>query len=165
MASVYQVLARPGKARGATASDYLARHIEADSVELERGSWGARGDFSMWENERTAWTWTRLRALEENFWRAARRAITDERLHFILAQAARELLLAQSSDWPFIITTGDAADYAEKRFREHVSAAENLVAGLEVPELVGPASHLAEDLARQDRLFPDIMTTLASQLV
>jgi len=31
----------------------------------------------------------------------------------------RELLLAQSSDWPFLVTTGQAADYAVERFRSH----------------------------------------------
>ena len=34
-------------------------------------------------------------------------------------QATRELLLAQSSDWPFLVTTGQAADYAVERFRSH----------------------------------------------
>src|SRR5438309_4697575 len=34
-------------------------------------------------------------------------------------QAMRELLLAQSSDWPFLVTTGQAADYAVERFRAH----------------------------------------------
>ena len=32
----------------------------------------------------------------------------------------RELMLAQSSDWPFLVTTGQAADYAVERFRSHV---------------------------------------------
>ena len=32
----------------------------------------------------------------------------------------RELRLAQSSDWPFLVTTGQAADYAVERFRSHV---------------------------------------------
>src|SRR2546426_2069653 len=34
-------------------------------------------------------------------------------------QAVRELLLTQSSDWPFLVTTGQAADYAVERFRSH----------------------------------------------
>ena len=37
-----------------------------------------------------------------------------------LQQAARELLLAQSSDWAFLMTTGGAAPYAEKRTRNHL---------------------------------------------
>ena len=37
-----------------------------------------------------------------------------------LNQAARELLLAQSSDWAFIMTTGTMVEYAEKRTKEHI---------------------------------------------
>jgi len=37
-----------------------------------------------------------------------------------LKQAARELLLAQSSDWAFIITTGTMVQYAVKRFKDHI---------------------------------------------
>jgi 1,4-alpha-glucan branching enzyme len=37
-----------------------------------------------------------------------------------LAQAARELLLAQSSDWAFIMKTGTMVDYAIRRTKEHI---------------------------------------------
>ena len=37
-----------------------------------------------------------------------------------LNQLARENLLLQSSDWPFLITTWQAKDYATDRFNEHV---------------------------------------------
>ena len=37
-----------------------------------------------------------------------------------LNQAARELLLAQSSGWAFIMTTGTMIEYAEKRTKEHI---------------------------------------------
>ena len=95
------------------------------------GSWGANGDCSMWLSDQTAWTWERLWPLEEAFWDVApARARVAERARPILAQAARELLLAQSSDWQFIISTGAAADYAERRFREHCNDAEELIAAL-----------------------------------
>ena len=38
----------------------------------------------------------------------------------VLNQAARELLLLESSDWPFLVTTGQAKEYAVQRFTEHV---------------------------------------------
>jgi 1,4-alpha-glucan branching enzyme len=38
----------------------------------------------------------------------------------VLNQAARELLLLESSDWPFLVTTGQANEYATQRFNEHV---------------------------------------------
>jgi len=44
----------------------------------------------------------------------------------ILAQLARELLLLESSDWPFLITTRSARDYAEARVKEHIAAFDRL---------------------------------------
>jgi len=43
-----------------------------------------------------------------------------------LNQLAREELLLQSSDWPFLITTWQAKDYATDRFREHVERFETI---------------------------------------
>jgi 1,4-alpha-glucan branching enzyme len=43
-----------------------------------------------------------------------------------LNQAAREVLLAHSSDWAFIMTTGTMVDYAEKRTRDHIVNFNNL---------------------------------------
>ena len=164
LSHVYEVLSRTRNVRGSTASNYLDRHGATESLELGEGSWGANGDFSMWRNDRTEWTWTRLGELEETFWRVARASLTDERLHFVLAQAARELLLAQSSDWQFIITTGAAADYAERRFKEHCNQTEGLMIGLQASEFIGPATHLAEQLGAKNRLFPDILPAIASVL-
>ena len=36
-------------------------------------------------------------------------------------QLARELLLAQSSDWAFLMTTKTAKEYSEKRTKEHIT--------------------------------------------
>ena len=43
----------------------------------------------------------------------------DPGLERVLAQTARELLLLESSDWQFLISTWSARDYAEMRFSEH----------------------------------------------
>ena len=37
-----------------------------------------------------------------------------------LRQAGRELLLAQSSDWPFILRTGTSPEYAPRRVKDHL---------------------------------------------
>ena len=47
-------------------------------------------------------------------------------MHRALNQMARENLLLQSSDWPFLITTWQAKDYATDRFREHVERFETI---------------------------------------
>src|SRR5262245_8142507 len=80
------------------------RRAGGQAIELAEGSWGANGDFSKWMNPETRWTWDRLWVLEDRFWNTARRSLPacpPARLP-VYAQAARELLLAQSSDWQFI---------------------------------------------------------------
>jgi len=71
----------------------------------------------------------------------------------VLNQAARELLLLESSDWPFLVTTGQAKEYAIERFTTHVERFEQLVASVEVGE---PDVALANELWELDKVFPDI---------
>jgi 1,4-alpha-glucan branching enzyme len=71
----------------------------------------------------------------------------------VLAQSARELLLLQSSDWPFLVTTGQAKEYAVQRFRDHVDRFNALLDGLEAGH---PDAALAATLWEKDKVFPDI---------
>ena len=71
----------------------------------------------------------------------------------VLNQAARELLLLQSSDWPFLVTTGQAREYAIRRFTHHVERFEALAASLEVG---APDKALADELWEVDKIFPNI---------
>ncbi|MBC7196541.1 MAG: DUF1957 domain-containing protein, partial [Deferribacterales bacterium] len=45
---------------------------------------------------------------------------TDRNVIRCLNQMGRELLLAQSSDWAFLMTTGTAIEYAVRRTKEHI---------------------------------------------
>ena len=63
--------------------------------------------------------WDELGRMEERFATVLASTARDELRQRALRQAARELLLASSSDWPFLVTTGQAADYAVERFRSH----------------------------------------------
>jgi 1,4-alpha-glucan branching enzyme len=104
--------------------------------------------------------------LEQAFWDAAPGSLASPAARPVLAQAARELLLAQSSDWQFIISTGAAADYAEKRFREHCDDAEKLITAL-APGREGDleaAQRLAEELYQRDHLFPNVLPAVAAAL-
>jgi 1,4-alpha-glucan branching enzyme len=167
LTGVYRELAgRRVALRPTTAKRHLDDHPSRAAIRLPAGSWGANGDFSMWLSPHTAWTWERLWPLEQRFWDVAPAALMNPAARHVLAQAARELLLAQSSDWQFIISTGAAADYAERRFQEHCSAAEQLVTAL----LAGGESELtvaqgrAEEFGRRDALFPDILPALSVAL-
>ncbi len=166
LADVYRSLrARPG-VRPTTGTGHLLRHPSRTAIRMPTGSWGANGDFSMWLSQQTAWTWERLWPLEARFWDAAPAALASEDTRFILAQAARELLLAQSSDWQFIISTGAAADYGERRFREHCSETEELVDALVdgSPGARERGCRRAAELGERDALFPDVLPAIAAAL-
>jgi len=128
------------------------------------GSWGADGDFSMWLNEGTHWTWQRLWPLEDAFWGLAPDALSRPEARPVLAQAARQLLLAQSSDWQFMISTGAVPDYAEKRFNLHCDDLEALLQVLEPgasEDLLAGAMALVRELDERDDLFPDVLDSVA----
>jgi len=166
LGDTYRALNERPAVRPTTGSDHLARHPARTAIRMPAGSWGANGDFSMWLGDRTAWTWERLWPLEERFWDVASGALASGEARPVLAQAARELLLAQSSDWQFIISTGAAADYGERRFREHCTDTEGLVAALEdgSPEALERGRRRAAELAERDALFPDILPAIAAAL-
>jgi 1,4-alpha-glucan branching enzyme len=166
IADLYRRLHRFGGPRPTTASTHLAAHPAGAGIALAEGSWGADGNFSMWLNESTRWTWERLWTLEERFWTLAPGALSHDAAHAVLAQAARELLLLQSSDWQFIISTGAAGDYATTRFLGHAAALATLLDALEpaARDRLGAAAGTAERLRRRDDVFPNVLDSLAAVL-
>ena len=85
----------------------------------------------------------------------------------VLAQAARQLLLAQSSDWQFMISTGAVPDYAEERFNLHCDDLEALLPALESDapkEVIREADQMARGLEERDGLFPDILDSVVEVL-
>jgi len=163
LADVYRALrTTPGSPNPATGSAHLERRPARTAVELAEGSWGANGDFSKWLNPETEWTWRSLWSVETAFWDAAPAALERAESRAILAQAARELLLAQSSDWQFIISSATAVDYASRRFVEHVDNCRQLVTGLSEP--TGPSDALREaaaELHKVNGVFPNVLDAVA----
>lgn len=104
-----------------TCSAYLDRYPAAESLTLPEGSWGEGGDHRTWLNNETDWAWERLYDSEFEFWSLVHEYAdtSSASLKRVLTQACRELLLMQASDWPFLVTTGTARDYADQRFSAH----------------------------------------------
>ncbi|HWP37082.1 MAG TPA: 1,4-alpha-glucan branching protein domain-containing protein [Gemmatimonadales bacterium] len=158
---------RDGAVYPTTASIHVARRRAGRRIRLAEGSWGARGDHTMWLNDATRWTWERLWPLEDAFWTVAPHALRDGARRPVLASAARQLLLAQSSDWQFIISTGLVTDYAERRFDLHASDAARLIAGLGQEASAderAAALALSRDVDHRDGLFPDVLEAVAEVL-
>jgi 1,4-alpha-glucan branching enzyme len=167
LANVYRSLRVQANVRPATASEHLTTYRPRIGLRLSAGSWGANGDYSMWLNSLTAWTWPRIWNLEDRYWTLAREAIELPAAYEALAQATRELLLVQSSDWQFIISTGAVTDYAVRRFNGHADACERLFtaieSGLESGDLT-TATNLAVELRAKDDVFPDVLDSVKAVL-
>lgn len=152
--SVLRHLARSELVELTTASDYLQAHPPKTVLHLPEGSWGAGGGHFTWDNTDTHWMWPIIHAAEAHMAAAvAANPSASGAARHVLDQAARELLLLQSSDWPFLVSTGQAAQYAIERFRSHVERFESLLASLEQGE---PDRVLASSLWERDKVFPEI---------
>ncbi len=105
-----------------TVTEYLARHSSVQTLMPSESSWGERGYAGMWIDESNDWIYPQLHRATDRMISAARHfaraaaPITRRTLN----QMARQLLLAQASDWPFLIKSGTAASYATKRVSEHL---------------------------------------------
>lgn len=137
-----------------TASDYLEAHPPVSSLNLPESSWGAGGAHFIWENNDTQWMWKPIHETELRMERlAARFDAPNDAERLTLNQAAREALLMQSSDWSFLVTTGQAREYAIQRFNQHFERFDKLASKLEAGEA---DAALAQEFFEQDNLFPDI---------
>ena len=135
------------------------------TLALPEGSWGEGGDHRVWLNPDTEWTWDRVYSAEAEWvGHLTRLAGKDTpELRRVLAQATRELMLLQSSDWQFLITTGTASDYAERRIAEHYAEFKRLcemAQALEAGDTLSPdAAASLRRLEREDFCFPDLDPT------
>jgi 1,4-alpha-glucan branching enzyme len=109
-----------------TPSEYLAAHPTQQIVEPAASSWGGNGHLAIWLDSSNAWIYPHLHAaalrmsdVAKQY--AAHSAEVTETSDRVLKQLARELLLAQSSDWAFLMKTGTAREYATKRTIDHLA--------------------------------------------
>ncbi|HYU19935.1 MAG TPA: 1,4-alpha-glucan branching protein domain-containing protein [Chloroflexota bacterium] len=140
-----------------TASGYLERHPPENVVALPESSWGMGGNHFTWENVDTDWMWPLIHEAETRMERlVARDSTASGPTLEVLKQAARELLLLQSSDWPFLITTGQAGEYAIERFNDHHERFERLAALVEAGPADESVGQLAAELYERDKVFADV---------
>ncbi len=131
-----------------TPNEYLRRFPTQQVATPSASSWGEEGYWRVWLNETNEWIYPHLHIAQERMTQLARKFQSEDQevgrvsplraasvpsslgAHGVtrptlleeraLKQAARELLLAQSSDWPFILRTGTSPDYARKRVKDHL---------------------------------------------
>jgi 1,4-alpha-glucan branching enzyme len=137
-----------------TPQEYLEKHPTQQVARPAASSWGAEGYWGVWLNESNAWIQPHLQVAQERMPELARmHAQADGLKARACKQAGRELLLAQASDWPFILRTGTSPEYARKRVKEHLARFLKLHDQLTVGKV--DEAWLLE-LEDTDNLFPEI---------
>ncbi|GIO06486.1 hypothetical protein J31TS6_25140 [Brevibacillus reuszeri] len=119
-----------------TPSEYLARYPNQDRAHLPMSTWGRNGYGEVWLNERNGWIYRHLHQAERDLIEAVFSQQETCRLDVnsdlvksrCLKQAARELMLAQSSDWAFILDGQTVVEYAVRRIHNHLVRLRELLA-------------------------------------
>ena len=136
-----RLLHQDGEVEMVSGSDVLDQEPAKHMITLPEGSWGEGGYHYIWINDDNYWTWKKLYPIERKLRQMAQEYATGPAKELVL-QAARELLLAESSDWQFLISTFSAKDYAEVRFDDHIARFERLA---EIADRVHTGSQLTVD--------------------
>jgi 1,4-alpha-glucan branching enzyme len=104
-----------------TPHEYLRQNPTQQVAMPSASSWGDGGYWRIWLDDTNGWIYPHLYVAQQRMTQLARRFPKADSLQLrALKQAGRELLLAQASDWPFILRTGTAPAYARKRIKEHL---------------------------------------------
>jgi len=142
LAEVARLVAASDELLPSTASEAVRAVSEADCVAPAASSWGRGGQSAVWLDESNASFWPRLiRASERMVALSRAHANASGLFEAALDQALRELLLAQASDWPFLIEAKTNAGYALSRFEDHLVAFSRLADEVERGAI--DATHLA----------------------
>src|SRR5688572_22664579 len=138
-----------------TPPEFLERFPECEVAQPPMCTWGARGFAEVWLNPSNDWIYPHLEVAAERMVELARRyPDADELRRRALNQAARELLLAQASDWAFIMKTGTTVEYARKRTQDHIARFTYLYRALTGQEELRET--IVRDFEGRDNIFPGI---------
>ena len=139
-----------------TLSEYLDRHPVQQLGEPCSSSWGHKGYFEAWLNGKTDWIYPqiyecsrRMESLAGGYGAARSVPFATKRA---LNQCVRELLLAQSSDWPFIINNATSEGYALRRIKDHVARFRYLADSIEGKSVDEEYLSAIEEI---DNIFPN----------
>lgn len=139
-----------------TPSQYLQRYPVQQCAQPSASSWGDKGYSDFWLNPGNDWIYRHLHDAAGRMQEVARDNpdVAPGTLTFrALQQAARSLLLAQASDWAFIMKTGTAVDYAYGRTRDHLARFHYLVDAVASGTI---DEQRLEALETMDDIFPEI---------
>ena len=144
-----------------TPTEYLDRYSTNQIIEPCASSWGDKGYYEVWLNGANDWIYRHIHKITEKMIFLAENESNAQGLRRrTLNQMARETLLAQASDWAFLMTAGTATQYSHKRTKDHV----HRFLTLERELLSGNIQeNFLTECEWKDNLFPNINYRIFSQ--
>ena len=137
-----------------TPSDYLDYYPGIQEAVPSASSWGANGYSEVWLNDTNAYMYPHMhKAAERMIQLADSCPESDGLLRDALNQAARELMLLQSSDWAFIMKMGTTVGYAKKRVKDHTFRFTKLYEDIMSGNINEP---WLREVERRDNIFPEM---------
>jgi 1,4-alpha-glucan branching enzyme len=115
-------------------------------------SWGSGGYHDYWLNEANGWVVGEWQRASRAMVRRVNRGVGSSDHRLWLIQAGRELLLAQSSDWSFILRAGTTTELARERIHRHLDRFWRLMQAIDKGTDLPPL--WLESVQREDGLFP-----------
>jgi 1,4-alpha-glucan branching enzyme len=103
-----------------TPTEFLQQYPTQQTVSPAASTWGENGHLGVWLDKTNSWIYPHLDKAAERMTKLARAHRNDPGSSRVLKQLARELLLAQASDWAFLIRSGTAKHYATRRVTDHL---------------------------------------------
>ncbi|MDF1581695.1 MAG: 1,4-alpha-glucan branching protein domain-containing protein [Methyloprofundus sp.] len=137
-------------------SDYLKQVVTHQVAIPSASTWGEQGYSHFWINESNDWIYPLLHKAAadlETLVLSLQGSKVNPLQERALNQAVRSLLLAQASDWPFIMKTGTTVEYAKKRITDHLARFNYLLDSIKTNTINQRSLSALEVL---DDIFPDI---------
>jgi len=127
---------------------------------MRESSWGEGGDFRVWKNPEHGWIWPYINGSIKEFENILEQYPNPNDWEIrILRQIARELLLMEGSDWPFLLYTKQAKEYANQRFHHHHQRFNKLIwAAKDFNDKLRLSINELEEIESIDSCFQDINT-------
>ncbi len=138
-----------------TPTEYIDKYPEIQEATPCRSSWGANGYSEVWLNQTNEYVHKHLHVAGDRMVELCHLFPNEKnkKKKLALNQCARELLLAQSSDWLFIITNGTMVDYAKKRIKDHIGRFTKLYYMIKDNNI---DEEFLKDIEKKDPIFPEI---------
>jgi len=151
LATLFQQ-ARGAGVRLVTLRDALQQRHSLQVCCPSPSSWGQGGYHNYWLNDSNAWVIPEWQRAARAMVRRVNRGVANPAQRDLLTQAGRELLLAQSSDWSFILRAGTTTELARERIQRHLDRFWRLIDAIETNTT--PPAEWLRALEHEDGLFP-----------